>query len=104
LSRRWPPLSREVVPRSSSTPRLLCSPAWRWISFNVGSLKKARPETLRSFYYAHNSRSESLIKVRLEKFAAVLPITEDSAVIEPLAFVTKMRSASDVGMDARRNP
>jgi len=60
----------------------------RWPTF--GSLKKARPETLRSFYYAHNSRSESLIKARLEKFAAALPITEDSAVIEPLAFVTKM--------------
>jgi hypothetical protein len=56
------------------------------------------------FYYTHNSRSESLIKVGLEKFTAVLPITEDSAVIEPLAFVTKMRSASDVGMDARRDP
>jgi hypothetical protein len=57
---------------------------------SIGSLKKARPESLRSFYYAHNSRSESLIKARLEKFAAALPITEDSAVIEPLAFVTKM--------------
>jgi hypothetical protein len=31
-----------------------------------------------------------LIKERLEKFAAALPITEDSAVMEPLAFVTKM--------------
>jgi Transposase len=39
----------------------------RWPTF--GSLKKVRPETLRSFYYAHNSRSESLIKARLEKFA-----------------------------------
>jgi transposase len=60
----------------------------RWPTFS--SLKKARPETLRSFYYAHNSRSESLIKARLEKFGAALPITEDSAVVEPLAFVTKM--------------
>ena len=60
----------------------------RWPTFV--SFKKVRPETLRSFYYAHNSRSESLIKERLEKFAAALPINEDSAVIEPLAFVTKM--------------
>jgi transposase len=60
----------------------------RWPTFD--SLKKARPETLRSFSYAHNSRSESLIKERLEKLAAALPITEDSAVIEPLVFVTKM--------------
>jgi hypothetical protein len=36
----------------------------RWPTFD--SVKKARPETLRSFYYAHNSRSESLIKERLE--------------------------------------
>jgi hypothetical protein len=69
---------------------------------DLGENQRRMPETLRSFYYAHNSRSESLIKVRLEKFAAVLPITEDSAVIEPLAFVTKMRSASDVAwMPAR---
>ena len=59
----------------------------RWPTFD--SLKKARPETLRSFYHARNSRSKSLIEKRLAKFAAALPITEDSAIIEPLACITK---------------
>jgi hypothetical protein len=60
----------------------------RWPNYQL--LKKTRSQTLRAFYYAHNARSEALIEQRLEKFSAAVPLTEDSAVIEPLSLVAQM--------------
>jgi Transposase/Transposase IS116/IS110/IS902 family len=54
----------------------------RWPTFE--QLKKAKPNTLRSFYYQHHSRSQSLIQERLEKIASAQPVTDDAALIEPL--------------------
>lgn len=47
-------------------------------------LKKAKAKTLRSFYYQHHSRSQSLIEERLEKIAKAQPVSEDGALIEPM--------------------
>jgi hypothetical protein len=54
----------------------------RWPTLQ--QLKKAKAKTLRSFYYQHHSRSQSLIEERLEKIAKAQPVSEDGALIEPL--------------------
>jgi hypothetical protein len=53
----------------------------RWPTLE--QLKKAKPQTLRSFYYQHHSRSQSLITERLEKIARAQAVTEDLALIRP---------------------
>jgi transposase len=55
----------------------------RWPSLQA--LRKARPETLRSFYYLHGSRSQKLIAQRLELITQAVPLTEASALIESFA-------------------
>jgi transposase len=54
----------------------------RWPTLQ--QLKKAKPKTLRSFYYQHHSRSQSLVQERLEKIAAAKSVTEDGAIIQPM--------------------
>jgi len=54
----------------------------RWPTLE--QLKKAKPQTLRTFYYQHHSRSQSLIQQRLEKIARAQAITDDPALIRPL--------------------
>ena len=56
----------------------------RWPTLQL--LKKAKPESLRSFYYQHQSRSRTLIQQRLEKIASAQAVTEDAALIEPMVF------------------
>jgi Transposase len=53
----------------------------RWPTLE--QLKKAKPQTLRSFYYQHHSRSQSLITERLEKITRAQAVTEDLALIRP---------------------
>lgn len=50
----------------------------RWPTLRA--LQKARFQTLRSFYYQHHSRSQSLIETRLEKIAQAQTVLEDSAL------------------------
>jgi transposase len=55
----------------------------RWPSLQ--SLRKVRPETLRSFYYLHGSRSAKLIEQRLRVMERAIALTEDPAVVECLS-------------------
>jgi transposase len=52
----------------------------RWSS--LAAIKKAKPEVLRKFYYAHNSRSEERILARLELVRKAETLTSDPAVLE----------------------
>ena len=52
----------------------------RWPSLQA--LRKARPETLRSFYYLHGSRSSKLIARRLEIIEKAVALSEEPALIE----------------------
>jgi len=52
----------------------------RWSSLQ--QLKKARPETLRRFYYAHNARRGDVIEKRLALIVQAVPLTNDPALIE----------------------
>jgi transposase len=59
----------------------------RWPTLD--ELQKAKAQTVRSFFYAHNSRSQSLIEKRLQQIGQAHPVTDDLALIEPLALTTK---------------
>lgn len=54
----------------------------RWPT--LAKLQAAKPTALRSFFYAHNSRSEEKITARLEAIKKARPLTEDPALMEPL--------------------
>ena len=59
----------------------------RWPTLN--ELHRAKTHTVRSFFYAHNSRSQSLIEKRLQQIGDALNVTDDPALIEPLVLTTK---------------
>lgn len=60
---------------------LACQFLLKWPS--LPELQKARKETVRKFYYAHNCRRLDLINKRLDAIAAMIPLTSDHAVLEP---------------------
>ena len=59
---------------------LCCALLMKWPCLE--SVAKARPATLRSFYYRHHSRSEQLILQRLELIATSRALCSDAAVVE----------------------
>jgi hypothetical protein len=59
----------------------------RWPTLD--ELQRAKTHTIRSFFYAHNSRSQSLIEKRLQQIADAHNVTDDFALIEPLVLTTK---------------
>ena len=61
--------------------KLACALLMKWPRFE--DIARARPQTLRKFYYAHGSRSETAIAERLQLVAAGCPLTTDRAVVEP---------------------
>jgi transposase len=73
------PLVLELFPED-----LTVSMVWaflaKWPSF--AELKRARGQTVRDFFYAHNSRSEDRIKERLQAIAEAKPLTEDPAAVQ----------------------
>jgi transposase len=75
------PAALDMIGEDLATPMAL-ELLRRWP--NLARLKAAKPATLRSFFYAHNSRSEQRITERLESLKQAAPLTEDPALIEPL--------------------
>ena len=52
----------------------------KWPSLQ--QLKRARPETIRRFYYAHNARRGDVIEKRLALIAPAVALTNDAALID----------------------
>jgi transposase len=52
----------------------------RWPELTV--LQRARPQTVRAFYYAHQVRRPEIIEERLATLATTRPLTSDRALIE----------------------
>ena len=52
-------------------------------------LKKARPDTIRSFYLRHGCRRTELIEERVKSIRAARALTEDSAVIETSVVIVR---------------
>ena len=59
----------------------------KWPS--LSAVQKARPATLKSFYYLHGSRSASLLEQRLALIQKAVPVTDQTAVIE--SFVLRVQ-------------
>ena len=62
------------------TTLLACAFLQKWSSLQ--QLKKARPETIRRFYYAQNARRGDVIEKRLTLIAQAIALTNDPALIE----------------------
>jgi transposase len=60
---------------------LACQFLLQWPSLQ--ELQKAKKETIRKFYYAHNCRRQDVINKRLDALASMIPLTSDHAVLEP---------------------
>jgi transposase len=75
------PLALELVGEDLTSPMAL-ELLRRWP--NLARLQAARPEKLRAFFHAHNSRSEDRINLRLEAIRKARPLTEDPALTGPL--------------------
>ena len=59
----------------------------RWPTLD--ELQRAKTHTVRSFFYAHNSRSQTLIEKRLQQIADAHNVTDDFALISPLVVTNK---------------
>ena len=52
---------------------------------SLQAVRRARPATLKQFYYRHGSRSAKLVAQRLERIAQAVALTEDEALVESYA-------------------
>ena len=73
------PQALELCAEDLTTP-MACALLKKWPSLQ--QLNKARPETIRRFYYAQNARRGDVIEKRLALIAQALPLTNDPALIE----------------------
>ena len=74
------PQALELAGQDLSAP-LACQFLLKWPSLQ--ELQKARKETVRKFYYAHNCRRLDVINKRLEAIAQMTPLSQDAALLEP---------------------
>lgn len=54
------------------------------------AVQRAKPETIRKFYHAHNCRRGALIEARLQAMRSAKPLTTDKAVIETSVLKVEM--------------
>jgi len=74
------PLAQTLLKNQMTQP-LAAEFLRRWP--DLDTLQKTRDQTLRAFFYQHNSRSASRIQERLQAVRAAQPLTTDPALIEP---------------------
>ena len=67
---------------------LACQFLLKWPS--LPELQKARKQTIRKFYYAHNCRRMDVIEKRLEAIAQIRALCHDRAIIAPARIQVKM--------------
>jgi len=79
LLKSYFPQALELCGEDMTTP-MACALLQKWPSLQ--QLKKARVETIRRFYYAHNARRGDVIEKRLSLIAQAVPLTDDPALIE----------------------
>lgn len=79
------PLALELFPERLEQPMVRAF-LRKWPTF--AELKKSRAQTVREFFYAHNSRSEDRIQERLEKIAQAKPLTEDRPAVQSTRLAT----------------
>lgn len=85
------PLALEVLD-GELDKQMACDFLLRWPTLE--SLRKAKPATLRAFFYRHNCRSEKRIVERLERIEKAVALTNDQAIIAGLTLrVTTLAKA-----------
>jgi transposase len=65
-----------------------CQFLLKWPSLQ--QLQKARTESVRKFYYAHNCRRLDVIEKRLDSIAQMIPLCRDPALLKPAIIQVKM--------------
>jgi transposase len=60
----------------------------RWSTLKA--LQRARPKTIRKFYYGHNCRRGDLIEKRLDEIRTATPLTSDPAIVETSVLTVQM--------------
>lgn len=68
--------------------RLACDWLSKWSTLEA--VQKAKPQTLRAFYYAHNCRRAELIEAHLKAIATATPLTKDVPVITAYQLTVQM--------------
>ena len=59
----------------------------RWPTLELA--QKARPQTLRDFFYRHNCRNAELIQQRIEEIGQAMPATQDPAILRTCVLQVK---------------
>ncbi len=70
------------------TRPLACDFLLKWPTLEA--VQRARPQTVRRFYYAHHCRRGDLIEKRLAEIPAAVPLTTDPAIVETSALTVQM--------------
>ena len=88
------PQALDWVGEDLATP-LACDWLRRWST--LAAVQRARPQSIRSFYYGHRCRRPDLVQERLAQIKAAQPLTTDPAVIDAHALrvrvlATQLRS------------
>lgn len=72
----------------SLTTRLACDFLLKWPTLEA--VQRARPETVRTFYYGHNCVRGDVVEARLEAIGAAVPLTTDPAIVETSVLTVRM--------------
>ena len=87
LLKSYYPQALELAGQDLFAP-LSCQFLLKWPSLQ--ELQKARLQSVRQFYYAHNCRRMDVIEKRLRSIAQMRPLSGDRALLEPAKVQVKM--------------
>lgn len=73
---------------TSLTSSLACDFLLKWPTLQA--VQRARPDTIRAFYYGHNCRRGDLIEERVKEIRSANPLTTDPAIIDPSVLTVQM--------------
>jgi len=85
--KRYYPEAITLAGKDLTSP-MACAFLERWP--DPVALRRAKPQTIRTFYHRHNCRSEKLIDERLDLIASTPPATKDRSIIDPLVITIRM--------------
>ena len=81
------PQALEWTGRGLTSP-LACDFLLKWPTLE--RVQRARPDTLRQFYYGHRCRRGDLIEQRIEEIRRATPLTTDPAIVETSVLTVQM--------------
>lgn len=81
------PQALSLVGETVHSP-MACAFLMKWAT--AEELRRARPYTVRRFYYSQNCRSPRCIEARLKRIADLTPLTTDTAVVESSVMRVRM--------------